>query len=240
MKILALDSSAVTASVAVLDHTKVIAELYSHSGLTHSETLMPMVDTALRMAGCPADTLDLLAVTQGPGSFTGLRIGIACVKGMAAGLQKPCMGISTLLCIARAYSGGEGIVCACMDARCGQVYYALFRAFTGGIERLTPDSADAIEALLPQLQAWSAPVYFVGDGAALCYEALGERLTDARLAPPNLRYLRAANVALAAYESYDPGEDYAPGRLQPLYLRLPQAERELKKRKTEEGKGAKV
>lgn len=227
MKILALDTSAKTATAAVIEEDKILCRASVTVNLTHSQTLLPLCDSMLTAAGMTLRDIDLFAVSMGPGSFTGLRIGIGAVKGMAQGLNKPCLGVSTLEALACNYTGLTGIVCAVMDARCQQVYTAVFRVNGGYPERLTPDKALAIEELGENLTALNEPVTFVGDGAQLCYEALKDRL-PAVLAPPQLRLQDAASVAFAAQRFLqNGGQPLGAAELMPQYLRLPQAEREL-------------
>lgn len=227
MKILALDTSAKTATAAVVEEDKILCRASVTVNLTHSQTLLPLCDSMLKAAGLALTDMDLFAVSAGPGSFTGLRIGIGAVKGMAQGLNKPCVGVSTLEALACNYTGLQGVVCAVMDARCQQAYTASFRISGGYPERLIPDEALAIEELGEKLLAFNEPVTFVGDGALLCYEALKDRLS-AVLAPPQLRLQDAASVAFAAQRFLQKGgQPLAAAELMPQYLRLPQAEREL-------------
>ena len=227
MKILALDTSAKTATAAVVEEDKILCRASVTVNLTHSQTLLPLCDSMLTAAGMALRDIDLFAVSMGPGSFTGLRIGIGAVKGMAQGLNKPCLGVSTLEALACNYTGLQGIVCAVMDARCQQVYTAVFRVSGGAPERLTPDEALAIEELGKKLLSFNEPVTFVGDGALLCYEALKDMLS-AVLAPPQLRLQDAASVAFAAQRFLqNGGQPLGAAELMPQYLRLPQAEREL-------------
>ena len=166
MKILALDSSAVSASAAVLDDDKVLGEFFINTKQTHSQTLMPMVQQVLIQTKTSLEEMDLFAVSAGPGSFTGVRIGVACVKGMAFAQNKPCIGVSTLEAMAYPLSMLNGIICAVMDARCQQVYHALFRVNGIEVERICDDCAVAISDLAESLQQYSnETIYLVGDGA---------------------------------------------------------------------------
>ena len=236
MKLLALECSATAASAALCQEDKVIGEYFLSTGQTHSQTLLPMAEQLLATSGETLEGLDGLAVSVGPGSFTGLRIGIAAIKGMAMGAGKPCVGVSTLEALAWNLRGFQGVAAAVMDARCGQVYSALFRLEGGGVERLTPDAAITISQLGGQLEAAAEPVFLVGDGGVLCYNALLDRLPELRLAPPHLRLQRASSVGGLALEKFRRGEAVDCGLLGPSYLRLPQAERELKKKQQEENK----
>lgn len=234
MRILALEASATAASVAVAAEDRVIGEYFLHTGKTHSQTLMPMVEQLLAASDTSLEALDFLAVSTGPGSFTGLRIAIAAVKGLAMGADKPCVGVSSLEALAYNLRGFQGIACAAMDARCGQVYTALFTLTDGGVTRLTPDMAISLLELEKTLNALPGreekTIFLVGDGADLCYTHLLDKLPDLRLAPSHLRMQRAASVAAAALDTYRLSGGVDCGALLPGYLRLPQAERELLER----------
>lgn len=226
MLILALDSSAAPASAALLEDGKILSEFYINTKQTHSQTLMPMVESALKLTNKTLDDVTCMAVSAGPGSFTGVRIGVSCVKGLSMTRNIPCAGVSTLRAMAENARQLTGIVCAVMDARCGQVYNALFRAEGGKLTRLCDDRALPIAELLEECKAFTEPVYLVGDGAELCFktfEAIG-----AELLQPQLRFQRASGVAMAAQEMLKNGQTVTPDALMPIYLRLPQAERELK------------
>lgn len=230
MKILAVETSAVSASAAVVQDDRVISEAYLNVGLTHSQTALPLIDRALKGACLSLEDVDLLAVAAGPGSFTGIRIGVSLVKGIGMAQNKPCVGASTLEGIAYNFYAVPCVVCAVMDARCSQVYNAIFRVTDNGVERLTPDRPIAIADLLHELEEYSETVYLAGDGAELCFgqaQAIG---ADVRLAPVQLRYQRAAGIGLLAKRMYDNAQAIDAEALLPIYLRLPQAERELKKR----------
>lgn len=217
--ILGIDSSAVTAGCALYDNGKIIAEQFLNNGHTHSETMLPMVESMLKNAGVSLANLDSIAVTAGPGSFTGLRIGIAAVKGMAVGAKKPCIAVSTLEAIAYNFVGIDRVVCACMDARCGQVYNALFKTEGGTVFRLCEDRAIRAEDLSKELSDINGNIVFAGDGAELMHNFTERRY---ELAPYPLRYQRGSGVCLAAA-----GRDTVnAAALMPTYLRLPQAERE--------------
>ena len=231
MKILALESTAVAGSAALVEDEKVLGEFYCNTALTHSQTLMPMVEQLLACTRTALEDVDLFAVTAGPGSFTGVRIGVSSVKGMAMALEKPCCAVSTLEAMACGASMVEGLVCALMDARCGQVYTALFRVSGGRVERLTKDSAVSAAEAAAACAAWPGEkLYLAGDGAALCAPLPEFRALDAVLLPEPVRYQRASGAARAALAMAGRGEVLSADRLAPIYLRVPQAERELKKR----------
>jgi len=220
----------VSAGAALVEDGKILGEFFLNTGLTHSQTLMPMIAALLECAKIKLDDIDLLAVTNGPGSFTGVRIGVATLKGLAAPSEKKCVGVSTLLSTAYNFIDRECIVCPAMDARCGQVYTALFRASDGAVTRLTEDDAVSIEALGSKLSEYDESVIFAGDGAALCYEKLSTVLKKAEIAPENLRYQRATGVAAAVIGEKMYERAVSADELSVFYLRLSQAERELKAR----------
>ncbi len=217
--VLGIDSSAITAGCALYDGEKIVAEQFLNTRHTHSETLLPMVKSMLESARVTLSEVDRIAVTTGPGSFTGLRIGISCVKGMCFGDEKPCVAVSTLEAIAFNFVQIDGIICTCMDARCKQVYNALFKSENGRITRLCDDRAIAAASLAEELSTLGGRVILAGDGAELM-----NAFTDGKykLAPPTLRFQRGSGVCLAAEDK----PDIAAAALMPSYLRLPQAERE--------------
>lgn len=231
MRVLALDSSAKSASVAVMDGPVLLGEGFVNTQLTHSQTLMPMVQQVLMCAQIPLDSIDLFAVTVGPGSFTGVRIGTSCVQGMAMAQKKPCVGVSTLEAIAYNLTDFDGIICAVMDARRQQVYHACFESQGGILTRLTPDRALAIDALAEECRAYGKTVYLAGDGAVVCYESAAfQDVPDVRLPAEPYRYQRGYGTARAALESLKKRPAVDAGELVPVYLRPPQAERERKQR----------
>ena len=231
MNLLAIDSAGKTAAVAVLRDEVLLYEAAANNGLTHSETLLPMVDTALKACGLRCADIDLYGVTAGPGSFTGLRIGLAAVKGMALPRQTPCAGVSTLEALAWGMAG-QGTVVGALDARRGQVYWAGFDLATH--DRLTPDDAAPVQALENFVAGCKKPLFFVGDGAALCYNRFSE-LPGVLPCPQPLRVLRGSGVALAARRMLQAGRTVPPAELLPDYHRLSQAERERAER---EGRAA--
>lgn len=228
MKILSVDSSAKTASVAVTDGEKLISECFVNAGLTHSRTLMPMVDNALTQADMKIEEIDAFCVNAGPGSFTGIRIGVAAVKGLALCNDKPCAGVSTLESAAYNFIDENCLVSVSMDARCNQVYTALFRCENSEVIRICDDKAIPIDELCEELSEYNEKIYLAGDGAELCFNAFKDKLSDVLLAGENRRYQRAYGAALAAIRNENSFASSA--ELAPVYLRLPQAERELKLR----------
>ncbi len=230
MKILAVDSSAKSASVAVAENGKLISECFVNNALTHSRTLMPMVDNALSQADLSIKDIDAFCVNVGPGSFTGIRIGVAAVKGLALADNKPCAGVSTLESIAYNFADESCIVCAAMDARCNQVYTALFRCNGSDVSRICEDKAVSIDDLEKELSQYNEKIYLAGDGAEICFKAYKDKLSNVYLSGENRRYQRAFGAALAAEKNNEFNDS---ALLAPVYLRLPQAERELKIRKGE-------
>lgn len=229
MKILAVDSSAKTASVAVTDGKTLISECFVNAGLTHSRTLLPMVDNALSQADMKIGDIDAFCVNAGPGSFTGIRIGVAAIKGLALCDNKPCAGISTLEAAAYNFIDENCLVSVSMDARCNQVYTALFRCENGSVIRLYDDKAVSVDELGEELSAFDEKIYLAGDGAEICFNAFKEKLPDVVISGENRRYQRAYGTALAALNNENA---FASSEsLAPVYLRLPQAERELKLKK---------
>lgn len=226
MKILGIDSSAKSASAAVLDNNKIIAHFYINTGLTHSQTLMPMLESVLLNSGTKLTDIDLVAVNKGPGSFTGIRIGVAAAKGICDPLGIKICGTSTLESMAYNLISHDCIACAVMDARCSQVYTALFDVSDGRIIRLTDDAAMSLDELSAILKEYDKQKILVGDGADLCYNYFGLSDESIKLAQESERYQNAVGVCLSSLKHTD---EYIGGNeLVPEYLRLPQAERELK------------
>lgn len=217
--LLSMDSSAVTASVALTDGNEIIKSEFVNSGLTHSETLLPMI--ARVMDGHKYSELDGIAITAGPGSFTGVRIGVATVKGLAFNDDIPCYSVSTLEAIAYNFVDENAVVCAVMDARRMQFYNALFRVQSGKVERLCDDRAISIEDLRNELKQYDN-VIIAGDGANLCFRNI--ELENCTLADDDRIYQNAVGVAKAAKNK----NAISPKALMPVYLRQSQAERELK------------
>lgn len=224
MKILALESSAKAASCAVLADGEFLASAWQAAGLTHSRTLLPMVEGMLKNSELTMEAMDAVAVAAGPGSFTGLRIGIAAVKGLAWAAEKPCIPVSTLEAMAWPLAHLEGSIVCAMDARRQQIYNAVFLADSGALERLREDRALSLEEAAAGLAGLDGPMTIVGDGAQMCFEFFTARGIDCRLAPVHLRLQSAAGVALAAWRRRT--ETVSAQELMPVYLRLSQAERE--------------
>ena len=231
MKILSIECSAVPCSAAIIEDNKIIASAFTNVKLTHSETLMPMVESLLASAKLSISDIDTFAVAEGPGSFTGIRIGISAIKGMAQPLKKPCVGVSTLLSMAYNYIDTDAIVCAVMDARCNQVYNALFEIKGGVITRICKDRALLFDELKADLEKYSEQnIIVVGDGADIFYPTV-KNFRNIKIANSINRYQNAVSVAFAALEMLNLGNTKDYSQLLPVYLRLPQAERELKLKK---------
>ena len=219
MIVLAVESSAIAASVALQKDDHLLAEMTLNRGNTHSENLLPMVETLLERLDLTTDDIDLFAVSVGPGSFTGVRIGVATVKGLAFGKGKPCVGVSTLEALAENLAFlSDKLICPVMNARRNQVYTALFRSN----ERLLPDMAISVEELEKILSAYPDPVLFVGDGYDLVTSQIQHEFLPI---PERLRLQSAASVASVALRKAQNGNTIDDARLAPVYLRPSQAER---------------
>ncbi len=224
MIILALESSAKAASVALSKDGSLLAQSYQLSGLTHSRTLLPMAEDLLKNADLKISDVDCVAVAHGPGSFTGVRIGVSAAKGLCWGADKPAVGVSTLEAMAwnGEYAGEGPIICCAMDARRNQVYNALFTFENGAPMRLCKDRAISLAELYEELKGEEKPIVLIGDGAQLCYNYLKDILPNVSLAPESLRMQNAWGVCRAAEKK----ESAPASDLIPVYLRLSQAERE--------------
>ena len=232
--ILAFETSAKAASVALLQKGKLLGESYQNTGLTHSQTLLQMAEELLKTCGKTPQEVTAVAVAAGPGSFTGVRIGVAAAKGFAWGLEIPCVGVSTLEAMAENLGIWRGFVVPTMDARRDQTYTALFHAEQGKLTRLEEDQAISYAELAEKLKICQEPIFLVGDGAEICYNTLKET-GNLVLPPEHRRHQRAAGVALVAEKRLATGECPDGGSLTPNYLRLSQAERErLEKQKEKE------
>ena len=221
MKILAFETSAKAASAAVMADGKLLAECYQNTGLTHSQTLMVMAQDLLKQLNLTAKD-----IAAGPGSFTGVRIGVAAAKGFAWGREIPCVGTSTLESMALGLGAWQGYVCPVMDARRSQVYNALFHVSGGNYTRVQEDRAISLADLGEELKILREPIFLVGDGSNLCYNTLLEKVPGLVLPPEHRMHQRAAGVALAAERMLKEGGDFSGAALMPNYLRLSQAERE--------------
>lgn len=226
MLILAFETSAKAASVALVEDGILLAESYQNTGMTHSQTLMVMAQDLLKTAGKTACDVTAVAVAEGPGSFTGVRIGVAAAKGFAWGRNIPCYGISTLEAMARSLGAYSGYVCPVMDARRAQVYNALFYVNQYTLNRIAPDRAIALSDLGEEIKNLKEPIFLVGDGSNLCYNTLLGSVPGLCLPPEHRMHQRAVGVALLAADKLRAGEPGDAATLEPNYLRLSQAERE--------------
>lgn len=231
MKILAIDTSATAASVAVVDDEALVGEFFINTKITHSQTLVPMIDELCKNISMPLSDIDAIAVNAGPGSFTGVRIGVAAAKGLAFPDNKKCVSVSTLESMAYNLLGNDCIVCTVMDARCAQVYNALFKITDSGVERICDDRAMSISELSEELKQYNEKIILVGDGAKICYDAFKDVLSNVHIAPINNRFQRAASTAMAALKYVELNNTMSCAELMPIYLRLPQAQRELNKKR---------
>ena len=226
MLFLSMDTTGGVCSAALCEDDKVLCEAYLHDKLTHSQTLMPLIDTCFERAGKTVGDVDAFAVVVGPGSFTGVRIGICAAKGFAQVSQKPVIAIDTLELLAQNIAGFSGVVCPILDARRGQVYTAFFR----NGERICEDFADDIFAVLEKLP--EEPVMFVGDGVPVLREKILSVLPHAQFAPPHLNYQRAGSAAGLISRKYNDGDLLSAETVLPNYLRDSQAERMKKEKQT--------
>ena len=222
MLLLCFETSAKAGSVALFEEDNLLGESYQLTALTHSQTLMVMAQDLIRQCQRTPDQVTHVAVAAGPGSFTGVRIGVAAAKGFAWGKELPCYGVSTLEAMALGLGIHEGIVCAAMDARRSQVYNGIFQVKNGEFTRIREDRAISLEDLGQDLSNFTEPVYLVGDGAALCHRHIPGLI----LLPPWRQHQRAVGVGLAALKMIIQGKPGDAAALAPNYLRLSQAERE--------------
>ncbi len=226
MLILAFESSAKAASVALVRDGALLSQYTQCSALTHSRTLLPMAEDMMKNAELSLSDVDVIAVAHGPGSFTGIRIGVSAVKGLAWAAEKPCVGVSTLEAMAWHGLAHGGYICPVMDARRSQVYNAIFKIEDGRPVRVTPDRPIALAELADELRALGESVFLVGDGTALAKKYFDENSVPCTAAPENLVWQSAWGVAMAAADKPAGNAD----SLLPVYLRLSQAERERQER----------
>ena len=226
MLILAFETTAKAGSVALLEDNKLLVESYQNTGLTHSQTLMVMAEDMLKAAGKSMADVTAVAVAEGPGSFTGVRIGVAAAKGLAWGAELPCYGVSTLESMALTLGAYQGYICPVMDARRSQVYNALFYVNSGVLERVSEDRAIALSDLAEELKSLKEPIFLVGDGSNLTYSTLKDSIPALVLPPEHRMHQRAGGVALAAAKKIAAGDPGDAAAMVPNYLRLSQAERE--------------
>ena len=236
MKLLSMECSATPCSVAVIENGNVLASGFVNVKLTHSQTLMPMVESVLKSALLEIKDIDGFAVSRGPGSFTGIRIGISAVKGLARPKSTPCVGVSTLRAMAENYIDTDCVVCAVMDARCNQVYNALFRISNGKVARLCEDRALLCDELKIEIEnnfSNDEKIIIVGDGAKVFYPLVKDK-ENVQIATNSRMFQNAVGVGMTAEREFENGNTISGEELLPVYLRLPQAERELKLKKEQE------
>ena len=226
MRLLAFETSAKADSVALFEDGGLVGEYFLNSGITHSQTLLSMAEHLLASCGFTPKEVDAVAVANGPGSFTGVRIGAAAAKGFAWGAEIPLYGVSTLEAMALGLGAYDGYVCAVMDARRAQVYNAVFAVSRGRVSRLTQDRAISLEELKKELKNLEKNIFLVGDGAQLCYNTCRDEVPALVLPPREKMHQRAVGVGLAALRQMAEGDRGDPASLVPNYLRLSQAERE--------------
>ena len=232
MKILAVDTSSAVATCAIVDGDKLVAERILNNKLTHSQTIMPMIEGAFKESELSLSDIDVFAVSNGPGSFTGLRIGVSCVKALAHSQNKPCAAVSTLEAMAYNLMYSPYLVCPVMDARRGEVYTALCRFKAGAAETVLGDTALPVQVLCEKIRAIGEKVIFLGDGVLPNREYIENTLgSSAIFAPAHLNAQRASSLAYASVNK----EKIHYGELSPVYLRKSQAEREYEERKGKAG-----
>ncbi len=223
MILLFLDTSGPSAGVALMEDGVVRYEAMTVNAFTHSQSILPMTEEAFRRTGLSLEEVDYLAVTEGPGSFTGVRIGVSTVKGLAHALNKPCVAVDALEAMAAGVRPFSGVICPIQDARAGQVYGAAFQGET--LARLLPDQPLKLEEFLDQAGTLGERLLFLGDGMPVHRERIAAMMGERALfAPPHLAFLRPAAAAALAWENRDGAVDYLS--LEPLYLRAPSAERQ--------------
>ena len=229
MKILALDSTANTSTVALLEDEHLIAQYTVNTKNTHSETLLPMVKSLLEASDTAVDEIDAFAVANGPGSFTGVRIGVATIKGLSFGRNKKCVAVSTTEALSVNLDGFDGIICSIMNARRGQVYTCIFK----NGRALMEERCMMLDELIPMLEKYNEKIYFTGDGYELI---LDKEIKNKCSTPEHLRYSTAYGVGKIAYKKIINGEYTSDTELCVNYLRKPQAEREREEKLEKEGK----
>ena len=235
MLTLAFETSAKAGSVALFDGRRLLGESYQNTGLTHSQTIMAMAQDLITSCGYTPQDVQAVAVAAGPGSFTGVRIGVAAAKGFAWGAEIPCYGVSTLEAMVLSLGVYDGLVVGTMDARRSQVYTATFRAEKGQLTRVTEDRAISLQQLGQELAGSDLPVYLVGDGSNLTYNTLNAAVPQLILPPEHRLHQRATGVGLVAAMMMEAGLPGNGAELQPNYLRLSQAERERMEREQQKG-----
>ncbi len=229
MNILSVDSSSKTASVAINKDGETLIEIFLNTGLVHSKTLVPVIEDTIKYSGIRMEDIDLFAVSSGPGSFTGIRIGMSVIKGMMFALDKPCIPVSSLEVLAfNAVNICDGIICSCLDFRRGSLYNCLFKSDGKNLIRLTADRNISAHNLLEELRSYSQKIYFVGDNEQLCYNSWvnGLFLEDFCILKDPFCSIKASNLGIIAYKKYSGDKSVALDDVYPTYLNLSQAERQ--------------
>lgn len=223
MILFCMDTSGLVAGVALMEDGAVRYEAMAVNRLTHSRSILPMTEEAFEKTGLKIEDTDYFAVVSGPGSFTGVRIGVSTVKGLAHALNRPCIAVDALEAMARGCILYDGVICPIQDARAGQVYGAAFRGGTG--ERLLADEPIKLEDYIEKVAALGDRLLFLGDGMPVHRERIAALIPEkAQFAPAHLAYLRPASAAALAWEKREAAVDFR--KLSPMYLRPPQAERQ--------------
>lgn len=229
MNILSVDSSSKTASVAINKDGETLIEIFLNTGLVHSKTLVPVIENTIKYSGIRMEDIDLFAVSSGPGSFTGIRIGMSVIKGMMFALDKSCVPISSLEVLAfNAVNICNGIICPCLDFRRGNLYNGIFKSDGENLIRLTEDRSISTDNLLEELRKYSQKIYFVGDNEQLCYNSWVNNLClkDFCILKDSFCSIKASNLGILAYKKYSSDKSVALDDVYPTYLNLSQAERQ--------------
>lgn len=235
MKILAIDSSGLVASIAVWEDEILLAEYTMNYKKTHSQTLLPMLDDVAKMIDLDLNSLDAIAVTKGPGSFTGLRIGSATAKGLGLALKKPIIPVATVDTLAYNLTYAPGYICPIMDARRSQIYTGLYTFEGKEMTTVMEQVPMAVTELAEKLNQLDGPVSLLGDGVPVYEKMLGELLTvPYSYAPAHMNRQRAGSLAALAAVLYERGEQVSAMEFEPDYLRVSQAERERAEREQAE------
>lgn len=237
IKILSVDTCLNSCSVAVSCGESLVSEIFLNTGLTHSETLMTTIKSTLFSANLKPEDIDVFGVTNGPGSFTGIRIGMATVKGMAIAFDKPCIAVSSLFALALKVSFTDAIVCSCIDARNNQIYNAIFESNSGKIKRVTKNRAIYIDDFIKEIRGIDRKIIFVGDAAKMCYNTARDNLKAANLLlpPEDFHYIRASNVAEEVLSRYKEGSCVQKSQsILPEYIKVSQAQRQLEEKRKED------
>ena len=231
MKLLVLDSSGLVASVALIEDDRLIAEYTTGNKLTHSQTLLPMLNEVIKRTSLEMEDIDAIAVAKGPGSFTGLRIGAATAKGLGLALNKPIVPVPTVDGLAYQLFGTSKIICPMMDARRKQVYTGFYRFEGGEMKVLKEQCAQSVEDTLDQLRKYNESVIFLGDGVPVYHDEIMEKMGESAIfAPAHANRQRAAAVGALAQVYFAQGIYESADEFVPDYLRKSQAEREREER----------